>query len=278
MTQQKCRTLLRRPLRGRKWSHNLPRKHTRNRKTANASNLLVRTPTIAILLAVVLFNAPGDNLCSSIVRPDLFFIQTLAFAFGITNTIVFTNGNHLQIFKTTSKNQDDELIQFHGKSLYASNSITFSFISIHALYLIYPINRNTVVLLRVHQTNKPPITFGFNQEYIRYWFSPLRTKAKEAFYAVSFTGSRPVVGRTPRECTLKKRVLTLFFFHEMQYKQYRYSYVLGNGLLQHILRTFLNYLILWFPNLEDIVEAKAVPLKVLKQITFFLWRTYYEKL
>ena len=209
MTQQKCRTLLRRPPRGRKWSRNLQRKYTRNQKTltANASSLSVRTPTSAILLAAVSSNALGDNLCSSIVRPDLFFIQTLAFAFGITNTIVFTNGNHLHIFKIISKNDDDELNQFHGKSLYASNnSITFPFISIHALY---PSNQSKYSCFTKGSSNKQTSNYIWIQSRVHTLlvFS-LRTKSKEALYAVTFfTGSRPVEGCTPREYTLKKGCL-----------------------------------------------------------------------
>ena len=209
MTQQKCRTLLRRPPRGRKWSRNLQRKYTQNRKkaTENASSLSVRTQMSAILLAAVSFNALGDNLCSSIVRPDLFFIQTLAFAFGITNTIVFTNGNHLHISKTISKNDDNELNQFHGKSLYASNnSITFPFISIHALY---PSNQSKYSCFTKGSSNKQTSNYIWIQSRVHTLLVfPLRTKSKEALYAVTFfTGSRPVVGCTPREYTLKKECL-----------------------------------------------------------------------
>ena len=73
--------------------------------------------------------------------------------------------------KLSLKTTTTSLINF-TENHFTHPIIVLHFHSFPYMHCIHPINRNTVVLLRVHQTNKPPITFGFNQEYIRYWFFP----------------------------------------------------------------------------------------------------------
>ena len=134
--------------------------------TANAPSLLARIPTSAILLVAVLFNALGDNLCSSIVRPDSSFIQTLKFAFGVSSTTVFTNGNHLHFLKTTFNN-DDKLIQSISRKNPFTHSEVLHFHSfLYIVHTLYPSNQSKYSCFTKGSSNKQTSNYIWIQSRI----------------------------------------------------------------------------------------------------------------